>query len=185
MILLMGWWLFLEPSLPIYDELEEIKKAGERSADLTRQLLAFARTQTVSPKVLDLNKTVAGMISMLQRLIGEEIELVEDEPAILKMTRKMLERHGYHVSAAKVSGETIRFTKEYDGELHLLVADVIMSEMNGRDLATKILSMHANLKCLFMSDYTANVIAHHGVLDEGVNFIQNTVFRETTWCQGA
>jgi two-component system cell cycle sensor histidine kinase/response regulator CckA len=65
----------VDPSQPIYERLEEIRKAGERSADLTRQLLAFARKQTISPKVLDLNKTVGSMINMLQRLIGEDIDL--------------------------------------------------------------------------------------------------------------
>ncbi len=60
---------------PIYMDLLEIKKAAQHSTDLTRQLLAFARKQTVSPKVLDLNETVAGMLTMLRRLIGEDIEL--------------------------------------------------------------------------------------------------------------
>ena len=56
--------------------LRKSSKAAERSADLTRQLLAFARKQTIAPKVLDLNETVAGMLKMLQRLIGEDIDLV-------------------------------------------------------------------------------------------------------------
>lgn len=63
------------PSQPIYEYLEEIRKAAERSADLTRQLLAFARKQTVSPRVLDINDTVSNMLKMLQRLIGEHIDL--------------------------------------------------------------------------------------------------------------
>ena len=63
------------PDRPIYSNLKEIKRAGERSADLTRQLLAFARKQTISPRVLDFNKTVADMTGMLQRLIGEDIDL--------------------------------------------------------------------------------------------------------------
>jgi C4-dicarboxylate-specific signal transduction histidine kinase len=61
---------------PVYASIGEIRKAADRSAGLTRQLLAFARKQTVSPKVLDLNETVEGMLTMLQRLIGEDIELV-------------------------------------------------------------------------------------------------------------
>ena len=63
------------PSLPLYAHLKEIKNAGERSADLTRQLLAFARKETISPKVLDLNETVESMIRMLRRLMGEDIDL--------------------------------------------------------------------------------------------------------------
>ena len=315
-----------------YADLMEIKKAGERSADLTRQLLAFARKQTIAPKVIDLNETVDGMLKMLQRLIGEDIEiawipgsdvwpvkidpaqvdqilanlcvnardaitgfgkvtietgnsifdeaycrdhagcppgeyallavsddgcgmdsetmshlfepffttrelgkgtglglstvygavtqnngfihvysepgqgttfkiylprhktrttpqpqtepettrehghetilLVEDEPAILEVASMMLARQGYTVVEASTPGEAIRLATEHPGEIHLLMTDVVMPEMNGRDLARNILSLHPGVKCLFMSGYTANVIAHHSVLDEGVNFIQ-------------
>ena len=65
----------VEPGTLVHESLTEIEKAGRRSADLTRQLLAFARRQTVAPKVLDLNDTVAGMLKMLRRLIGEDIDL--------------------------------------------------------------------------------------------------------------
>jgi YesN/AraC family two-component response regulator len=61
---------------------------------------------------------------------------------------------------------------ENAGKVHLLLTDVVMPEMNGRDLARKLLTQHPGLKCLFMSGYTADVIAHHGVLDEGVQFIR-------------
>lgn len=64
----------------LYEDLQEIYRAAERSADLTRQLLAFARKQTIAPRVLDLNETVEGMFRMLQRLIGENIDLIW-EPA--------------------------------------------------------------------------------------------------------
>lgn len=62
--------------------------------------------------------------------------------------------------------------EKHAGELHLLITDVIMPGMNGKDLAERLQSAYPDLKCLFMSGYTANVIAHHGVLDEGVKFIQ-------------
>ena len=64
----------LESGLSVREEIGEIKSASERAADLTRQLLAFARKQTITPKVLDLNDTIAGMLKMLRRLIGEDIE---------------------------------------------------------------------------------------------------------------
>ena len=324
---------------PLHDALKEIQKAGQRSKDVTRQLLAFARKQTISPKVIDINQAVEGMTIMLQRLIGEDIDLVwlpdhnlwpvkmdpsqidqvmanlcvnardaisgvgkitietgkaifddvycadhpgfdpgdfvmlavsdngcgmdkqtlanlfepffttkdvdkgtglglatvygivkqnngfinvysepgqgttfkiylpryrtakmeflpekvkepqtergqetillvEDEPSILKMTTMMLERLGYQVVAAKTPGEAIRLAQEHTGKIDLLVTDVVMPEMNGRDLAKNILSIHPNLIRLFMSGYTANVIAHHGVLDKGVNFIQKPFSRE-------
>ena len=324
--------LGVSPTDPTYGTLKDIQKAAQRSADLTRQLLAFARKQTVAPKVLDLNETLEGMLNMLRRLIGENIDLawlpskdlgrvrmdpsqieqllanlcvnardaipntgkitvetgavtvdetdcaghvgmvpgkyvllavsdngrgmdaetrshlfepffttkevgkgtglglatvygmvkqnngfidvhsepgrgttfkiylprntaetgrtrmkdaaqpaarghetillVEDEPMILDITTKMLERQGYTVQAAATPGEAIRLAREHAGEIHLLMTDVVMPEMNGRDLAKNLLSLYPNLKRLFMSGYTADVIAHHGVLDEGVQFIQ-------------
>ena len=65
----------IDTSQPLYEDLEEIRKAATRSADITRQLLAFARKQTVTPKVIDLNPTIEGMLKMLRRLIGENIQL--------------------------------------------------------------------------------------------------------------
>jgi CheY-like chemotaxis protein len=103
---------------------------------------------------------------------NETILIVEDEPAILKVTGMMLEKLGYTVLSANTPSEAVELAKEHAGEIHLLVTDVVMPEMNGRDLANKLLSLYPNVKRLFMSGYTANVIAHHGVLDEGVRFIQ-------------
>ncbi len=317
---------------PIHGTLKDIQKAAQRSVDLTRQLLAFARKQTVAPKVLDLNKIVAGMLKMLRRLIGEDIHLswlpgkdlgrirmdpsqieqllvnlcvnardaihdtgritvqtdavtfdetycaahggivpgdfvllavsdngcgmeaetlshlfepffttkavgkgtglglatvygmvkqndgfidvnsdpgqgttfkiylprhaaragrskkvdtaqpavsghetillVEDESMILDIVMKMLEYQGYTVMAATTPGEAIHLAQEHAGDIHLLVSDVVMPEMNGRDLAKKLLSLYPDLKRLFMSGYTADIIAHRGVLDDGVEFIQ-------------
>ncbi len=65
----------LDPTSPVYSNLKEIDQAAKRSANLTRQLLAFARRQTAVPKVIDLNETISGMITMLRRLIGEDIDL--------------------------------------------------------------------------------------------------------------
>ncbi|OFW55785.1 MAG: hypothetical protein A2133_02935 [Actinobacteria bacterium RBG_16_64_13] len=320
------------PAEPLYADLTEIRKAAERSADLTRQLLAFARKQTVAPRVLDLNEAVAGMLKMLERLIGEDIELdwqpgtdlwsvrvdpsqvgqvltnlcvnardaiagvgrvaiatrnstldtaycaarvgvvpgeyveltvsdngrgmeketigrlfepffttkgvgegtglglatvygivkqnkgfieveselgegstftiylprhtamdepvemesapvpaargqetillVEDEPAILKLTTRMLESRGYTVVAASTPGEAIRLAREHPGEIHLLMTDVVMPEMNGRDLAKNLLALYPQMRRLFMSGYSTEVIAHQGVLEEGTHFIQ-------------
>ena len=322
----------LDKTLPLFYHLEEIRKAAQRSADITRQLLAFARKQTIVPQVIDLNESVDGVLTMLRRLIGEDIHLdwlpgrslgsvnmdpsqldqilanlfvnardaiadtgrvtietdnvafdeaycrvhagfapgeyvmlavsdngcgmdaetrahlfepffttkemgkgtglglatihgivrqnkgfidvysepeqgtifkiylprnggntapllrknatgsvahgnevillVEDEPMILDMATMMLELHGYKVLPAATPGEAIRLAQEHAGDLHLLLTDVVMPEMNGRDLARNLSSLHPKLKRLFMSGYTANVIAHQGVLDKGVHFIQ-------------
>ncbi|MBI9075237.1 MAG: PAS domain S-box protein [Desulfatibacillum sp.] len=323
----------LPPDDAVHDDLTEIQNAARHSAEITRQLLAFARKQTIAPKVLDLNRTVEGMLKMLRRLIGEDIDLawrpgenlwpikmdptqidqilvnlcvnardsiatmgkvtietdkasfdeaycgehagavpgeyvllvisddgcgmdkqtqdnlfepffttkevgkgtglglatiygivkqnggfvnvyselnqgstfriylpryeipthaslkdkglqapaipgtetimlVEDEPAILHMSRMMLERLGYTVLAASTTREAIRLAEEDASPIHLLMTDVVMPEMNGRDLAKQLVEFNPNLKCLFMSGYTADVIARRGILDEGVHFIQ-------------
>ena len=88
----------------------------------------------------------------------------------------MLERLGYTVLTASTPGDALRQAETHAGEIQLLITDVIMPEMNGRDLAERILSLRPDLKCLFMSGYTANVIAHHGVLDEGVDFLQKPYY---------
>ena len=322
----------IEPSSPLKADLQEIMNATQRSTELVRQLLAFARKQTIAPKVLDLNDTVAGMLNMLQRLIGEDIDLlwmpaaklwpvkmdptqvdqilanlavnardsisgvgkitietgkaefdavycaqnagfvpghyvmlavsdngcgmdqetcekifepffttkeigkgtgmglatvygivkqnnwfinvysepgkgttfkiyipmhgkgemaidepslhsgpltgtetlllVEDDAALLKMAETMLKGLGYTVLTAGTPGEAIRLAGEHAGGIHLMLTDVIMPEMSGRDLQKHIITVRPGIKCMFMSGYTANVIAHHGVLDEGVNFLQ-------------
>jgi CheY-like chemotaxis protein len=103
---------------------------------------------------------------------GETVVLVEDEPAIIRMCQVMLERLGYQVLATGTPSEALRLAENHAGEIDLLITDVIMPEMNGRDLADRLYVLFPDLKTLFMSGYTANVIAHRGVLDEGVNFIQ-------------
>jgi PAS domain S-box-containing protein len=321
------------PGDPLFARLKEISKTAARSADLTRQLLTFARKQPVAPKVLDLNETVSGMLKMLQRLIGENLHLtwqpaadlwqtkidpsqvdqimanlcvnardaiedtgritietenctidagycsnhqeavpgdyvrlsvsddgtgmdretqahifepfyttkevgkgtglglatvygavkqnngfiniysepghgttfsiylprdttikssqstvvgpaepiprgeetilmVEDDTAILNVASMMLEEQGYTVLKADTPSKAIELAREHHDEIHLLITDVIMPEMNGRDLAKNIITIYPHLKHLFMSGYTADVISHHGVLDESVHFIQ-------------
>jgi two-component system, cell cycle sensor histidine kinase and response regulator CckA len=102
----------------------------------------------------------------------ETILLVEDDPALLAMTRAMLERQGHSVLTAASPGEAIRLARRHTGLIDLLMTDVIMPEMNGRDLARHLITRQPGLKRLFMSGYTADVIAHHGVLNPGVHFIQ-------------
>lgn len=322
----------LKPDDPIYEDLTEIFNAARRSSDITRQLLAFARKQTIAPEILDINDTVEGMLKMLRRLIGEDIDLawlpsagswpvkmdpsqvdqllanlcvnardaisdvgkltietenvsfdetycnshdgfvpgdylliavsdngcgmdkktianifepffttkgvgegtglglatvygivkqnkgfinvysepgegttfkiylprhmgdteqsrasapadipegrgetillVEDESAIRKMGRMMLEKLGYHVLLAAGPAEALRLAETNANRIDLLITDVVMPEMNGRDLSDQMQARSQGLRVLFMSDYTANAIAHHGVLDQGVNFIQ-------------
>ena len=84
----------------------------------------------------------------------------------------MLEELGYKVMTAATPGEAIRVAGEHAGEIQLVITDVIMPEMNGRDLVDQLHSRYPKLKYLFMSGHPANVIARHGVLEEGVAFIE-------------
>jgi DNA-binding NtrC family response regulator len=113
----------------------------------------------------------------VQKGKGETVLLVEDEVAIVKLSTAMLEDLGYRVLAANSPAEALRLAEVHHGEIQLLLTDVVMPDMNGRDLAKQIKDLHPNLHVLYMSGYTANVIAHHGVLDEGINFIQKPFSR--------
>jgi PAS domain S-box-containing protein len=322
----------VDPAQPLHALLEEVHKAAKRSAELTRQLLAFARKQTIAPKVLDLDQHVGGLLGMLKRLVGENVKLawlpgadlwpikidpsqvdqilanlcvnardaiadigkitieaenasvgaellaahpdaspgeyvriavsddgcgmdeqtlarifepyfttkgigrgtglglatvygtvkqsngfvhvdgglgkgatftiylprcvgqvepalaksahgsgtrekttilvVEDESALLEIAARMLERLGYNVLTASTPNDAIRLAQVHAGKIRLLITDVVMPEMNGRDLARHLLAVDPSLKSLFMSGYTDDLIANHGALDEGVQFLQ-------------
>lgn len=103
---------------------------------------------------------------------GETVLVVEDEPGILKLCALMLDQLGYKVLAAGSPGEAIKLAEEHTSEIDLLITDVVMPEMNGRDLAERMNSLHPNMKKLFMSGYTANVITQRAVLDVDIHFIQ-------------
>ena len=322
----------VQPTDPIHNDLRDILSAARRSADITRQLLAFARKQTISPRVVDLNETVEGMLKMLRRLIGEDIDLawlpgsglwpvlvdpsqidqilanlcvnardaiggvgkvtirtenaafdeaywadhpeclagefvllavrddgcgmdritlehlfepffttkevgqgtglglatvygivqqnrgfinvdsepakgttfriylprhaggagrveahsvtamagghgetvlvVEDDLSILDLARRVLAEQGYVVLDAPTPARALELAEQHRGRIDLLLTDVVMPEQNGRDLAGRLQASHPELKVLFMSGYTADVIAHHRVLEPGVHFIQ-------------
>ena len=103
---------------------------------------------------------------------GETVLLVEDDSTILQMAQIILERLGYRVLPMASPLAAIQLVKHLTIKVDLLLTDVVMPEMNGRELARLLLENCPGLKVLFMSGYTANVIAHHGVLDEGIHFIQ-------------
>lgn len=103
---------------------------------------------------------------------GETVLLVEDDAAILSLGRLALEQLGYSVMAAGTPAEALQIVKNGGAKIDLLITDVVMPGMNGRDLATHLTGMIPGLRCLFISGYTADVIAHHSVLDEGVQFLE-------------
>ena len=98
--------------------------------------------------------------------------LVEDEPKLLDISKATLEEIGYTVLAANTAAEAIRYAEDDSLAIDLLITDVVMPEMNGRELVSYIMKIRPSLRCLFMSGYTANIVAHKGVLDMGINFIQ-------------
>jgi CheY-like chemotaxis protein len=119
------------------------------------------------------SEKVQKKVSMAPDLQGSEtVLLVEDEPAIRRVTARMLAKLGYNVLTANTPGRAIGMARKHRREIHLLLTDVVMPEMNGYDLAQNLVPLFPNLRILYMSGYTSEVIAHHGVLDKGVCFIQ-------------
>lgn len=100
------------------------------------------------------------------------ILLVEDEPVILKLARRMLQSLGYIVLAANTPTEAIHLAREFGGEINLLVTDMIMPEMNGRKLASEIVPFFPQLKVLYMSGYTADIILSRETIEASICFVQ-------------
>jgi PAS domain S-box-containing protein len=103
---------------------------------------------------------------------GETILLVEDLPSVRTVMRELLARNGYRILEAD-SGETaLRLTTSFDGPIDLLLTDVVMPAMSGRELARRIQALRPEVRVLYTSGYTDDLIAHHGVLAAGVSFLQ-------------
>ncbi len=109
--------------------------------------------------------------AVVQRGGSETVLVVEDEEAILELARENLKELGYTVLSASSPEEALRMSAAHAGKIDLLVTDVVMPRMNGRQLAERIGGERAGLKVLYMSGYTADVIAHRGVLEQGVSLI--------------
>jgi PAS domain S-box-containing protein len=103
---------------------------------------------------------------------NETILLVEDQELVRRLAKRLLNSNGYHVIEAEHGGEALEKYIGYAGEIELLLTDVVMPQMSGKQLYDRLAKLTPELKVLYMSGYTENVIAHHGVLDEGTNFIQ-------------
>ena len=102
---------------------------------------------------------------------SETVLAVDDDDTILRAVVRMLKQHGYNMLQAANGEEAKVVADEYEGPIHLLLTDVVMPGMSGRETAESVLVGRSEMNLLFMSGYTGNAIAHHGVLDPEVNFI--------------
>jgi two-component system cell cycle sensor histidine kinase/response regulator CckA len=102
----------------------------------------------------------------------ETILLVEDERQIRELAHEFLSESGYKVLACSNGNEALHILAEYPDEVHLVVTDVVMPQMSGRELAERITATSPGAKVLFMSGYTNDAIVRHGVLNPGTWFIQ-------------
>jgi two-component system CheB/CheR fusion protein len=107
----------------------------------------------------------------------ETVLLVEDEPAIRNLARRFLEQRGYHVLDAAGGPEALRAASEHHGPVHLLLTDVVMPSMSGRELAFHMAPERPEMKVLYMSGHTEDMIVHHGVLNDQVPFLQKPFSR--------
>jgi len=102
----------------------------------------------------------------------ETILLVEDEPDVRELTRTILSGRGYAVLEAQDAEEAMRLAAKHKGKIRLLLTDVVMPGMSGRELAKRLTEQHRDLRVLYMSGYTQKLMAEDGTLEEGVSFLQ-------------
>jgi DNA-binding response OmpR family regulator len=98
--------------------------------------------------------------------------VVEDDEMIRALVQKVLKGNGYTTLVAESGPAALRLAGQHDGRIHLLMTDVVMPGMNGREVAERLAPAHAGVKVLYLSGYTDDAIVHHGVLEPGIAFLQ-------------
>jgi two-component system, cell cycle sensor histidine kinase and response regulator CckA len=102
---------------------------------------------------------------------AETVLIVEDEEQILKLAKMILESRGYTVLTAETPGDACLLCERHAGDIHLLLSDVVMPTMNGKELQMHIETLRPGIRTLFMSGYTSDIIANRGISDQGANFL--------------
>ena len=111
-------------------------------------------------------------LPLCQRLQALESLLLEDEDGVRRLVMRVLQRYGYTVHATARPAEALELAARHDIALDLLLTDVVLPDMNGQAVATKIVALHPRCRVLYMSGYTDEAIVRHGVLDPDAAFLQ-------------
>lgn len=135
------------------------------------------------PRIQEQAEAVATPTAPRLEIGTETILLVEDDEMVRSMTKAILEQLGYDVIAADRPEEALAIFEKMHSSIDLLLSDVVMPKMNGKELYDRLRTVRSDLKALFMSGYTTNVIVHHGVLDRGVNLIAKPFTMEKLACK--
>ena len=103
---------------------------------------------------------------------SETILLVEDDESLRKLVQIVLEQNGYKILEAINGEDALRVAEAYDGPIDMIITDVVMPRVGGRELINRLQPVYPDIKVIFMSGHTDSTIAHHGLLETGINFIQ-------------